>query len=112
MIDDSKHLREPELAPIAKEIEPQKKFDRDLIAKSVQEYSDKLCEQGLFSGAILVAVGDEIAVARYHSLDETRGVHFDEHTLFNSCSVSKLFTAISIHQLASLKKRGQEDTII
>lgn len=89
------------VSPFNKEIDTGQ--SKKVITK-IEKYASQMSEQGMFSGGILIAIGEEIVFQTYHSLDQSP---FDEHTLFNSCSTSKLFTALAIHQLA----KGEHPTI-
>lgn|GEM_PF-1702832 len=87
-------------------------LDRNSIESARQEvnhYLDQLEESGLFSGFVSVAVGDiEISRSIQTTQDQSP---FEANTLFNSCSVSKMLTAIAIYQLVQGGKIKLDETL-
>ncbi|MGW4113282.1 serine hydrolase domain-containing protein [Actinosynnema sp. NPDC004786] len=75
---------------------PGGEFDRHLA---------QLVEQDAFSGTVLVTRRDRTVLARAHGMaDKARGVPNGPDTLFALGSITKLFTATAVHQLA---ERGE-----
>ncbi|MCE7000406.1 beta-lactamase family protein [Saccharothrix sp. S26] len=64
-------------------------------------YLAQLAEQDAFSGTVLLSQGDRTVLARSHGMaDKARGIPNGPDTVFNLGSITKLFTATAIHQLA------------
>lgn len=97
-------------APLNIEKEP-KITELELIKKS-EELVKRICEKDIFSGAVLIAKGNQIlfeetcgeASKRFHVLNKI-------DTKFNLGSMNKMFTATAIMQLVEKKKLNVEDHI-
>lgn len=64
-------------------------------------YLTQLAEQDAFSGTVLLAHRGRTVLTRSHRMaDKARGIPNDPNTLFALGSITKLFTATAIHQLA------------
>lgn len=75
---------------------PGGEFDRYLV---------QLAEQDAFSGTVLLTHRDHTVLARSHGMaDKARGVPNGPDTVFALGSITKLFTATAVHQLA---ERGE-----
>ncbi|MFE9751266.1 serine hydrolase domain-containing protein [Saccharothrix saharensis] len=73
-------------------LRPGGEFDRHLA---------QLAEQDAFSGTVLLTRGDRTVLARSHGMaDKARGIPNGPDTVFALGSITKLFTATAIHQLA------------
>lgn len=84
---------------------------RGADAQRIDAYLTQLEEQG-FSGALLVARGDEVILSRGYGLaDRTRGVPVGPDTVFTSASVGKQFTAAAVMTLAQLGVLDVHDPI-
>ncbi|MEW1724649.1 serine hydrolase domain-containing protein [Streptomyces sp. NPDC093109] len=69
-------------------------------------------EAGTFSGSVLLAYRERTVLARsYGPADEARGLANGAGTLFALASVTKLFTATAIAQLAQAGRIFYEDTV-
>lgn len=74
---------------------------RTVVTKRIRELVDRGCKAEVFSGAILVAAGDDVllqsacgeASRRYHAPNRVS-------TRFNLGSMDKMFTAVAVMQLA------------
>lgn len=67
----------------------------------LDRYLTQLAEQDTFSGTVLVTRRDRTVLSRSHGMaDKARAIPNDANTLFALGSITKLFTATAIHQLA------------
>lgn len=80
-------------------------------ASSIDEYFTRLAAHG-FSGAVLVARGDEVLLRKgYGFADKKRGIPNRSDTAFNIASLDKQFIAAGIVRLEELGKLRVEDPI-
>ena len=87
----------------------------DFVAE-VSGMMDRICEQGLFSGSVLVAGGNDVILQ--HACGEAEPEADPEtHTLvdvgtrFNIGSLNKMFTAVAVAQLVEQGKLSYDDTL-
>ena len=75
-------------------------------------YLAQLADEDAFSGTVLLAHRDKTVLARsYRSADQARGIANGPDTVFALASVTKLFTATAIHQLAEQGKLAYGATL-
>jgi CubicO group peptidase (beta-lactamase class C family) len=75
-------------------------------------YLAQLAGENAFSGTVLVTHGDKTVLARSHRMADTaRGVANGPDTIFALGSITKLFTATAIHQLAEQGKLAYNATL-
>ena len=76
------------------------------------QFMNRLDAERAFSGAVLVARGDEVLFERaYGMADETRKLRNNSGTKFNMGSNNKMLTAVAIMQLVEQKKLALCDTV-
>lgn len=84
-----------------------------IIAEQVEPFINKLVKEDRFSGVVLVAKdGATIFEKAYGLASKEFNVPNNLDTRFNIASVTKMFTAVSIAQLAERGKLKYEDRII
>jgi len=85
-------------------------FDDAGAAQKLGHYIDKLSAAGTFSGAVLVAKGDQVLVAKATGLASKRfGVANNIDTRFNLGSMNKMFTSVAILRLVQDGKLKLDD---
>jgi len=83
------------------------------IVADLRIYLDKLAAQDRFSGAVLLAKGDQILFERaYGFANHAFNARNKLDTKFNLGSMGKMFTAVSILQLAQQGKLSLADTVL
>jgi len=88
-----------------------KASDQEWVA-SVGSYLDQSSSQDEFSGAVLLARGDQLLFEKAYGLaDKSSKAPNRIDTRFNLGSINKIFTNIAIHQLAAQGKLALEDRI-
>ncbi|WP_430456520.1 serine hydrolase domain-containing protein [Rheinheimera sp.] len=89
------------------------KLTRPQLVRQLADYVDRLAGRGVFSGAVLFA--DEQGVL-YQSASGMADLRFqvpnNVDTRFNLASMNKMFTAISILQLAQANKLSLQDKLV
>ena len=89
----------------------QKANDQEWI-RAVENYLGQSAGQDQFSGAVLVARGDNVLFEKPYGLaDRASNTPNRADTRFNLGSINKLFTNIAIHQLARQGKVSLDDKI-
>lgn len=84
----------------------------DEMVRLVRRRIDSLTEEGSFSGAILLARGDEVLLREARGLaNETWGISNRADTRFNVASVSKMWTAVVVMKLVEEGKLSLDDTL-
>ncbi|MGN3975349.1 serine hydrolase domain-containing protein [Tsuneonella sp. SYSU-LHT278] len=102
--------RDPERA--AADAFPRQKVDRDTLRRLVVNRLDALAQEGHFSGALLVAQGDEIVLREARGFaDAVWGITNTPDTRFNIASIGKMFTAVVILRLAEQGVLTLDDTV-
>jgi len=88
------------------------KLSPDQIAAETEALVERGCAAGVFSGAILVAHGDEVLVeAACGEADKRHHVKNDVDTRFNLGSMNKMFTAVAVMQLVDAGKVSLDDPL-
>jgi D-alanyl-D-alanine carboxypeptidase len=82
------------------------------LVRLVQRRIDALAEEGSFSGAILVARGDDILLREARGLaEQTWQIPNRADTRFNVASVSKMWTAVVVMKLVEQGKLSLDDKL-
>ncbi|MGE5179369.1 MAG: serine hydrolase, partial [Bacteroidota bacterium] len=82
------------------------------VVTALHAYVDSLARAGSFSGAVLLAKGDNVLAREAYGLASRRyGVPNRPDTRFNLGSINKAFTRVAIEQLAAQGKLSLDDTI-
>ncbi|NEX93347.1 serine hydrolase domain-containing protein, partial [Caulobacter sp. 17J65-9] len=82
------------------------------LARAVEAHAKALADEGLFSGAVLVARGDQVVFRRaYGQAEAAFGVPNKPETTFNIASMGKMFTAVAVGQLAEQGELSLDDTL-
>jgi CubicO group peptidase (beta-lactamase class C family) len=82
------------------------------IAAAIADHAKLLSDTGRFSGVVLAAHGDRIAVSRAYGLaDVASRAPNTIDTRFNVGSIGKLFTIVAIAQLAEAGRLALDDTV-
>lgn len=82
------------------------------IAAWLQDYLDRLSRADAFSGAVLVARGDEVVFAKACGLASRAWNQPNRlNTKFNLGSMNKMFTSVAIAQLVEAGKVSLDDTV-
>ncbi len=80
--------------------------------RAVENYLGQSAGQDQFSGAVLIARGDNVLFEKAYGLaDKASNTPNRRDTRFNLGSINKLFTNIAIHQLARQRKVSLDDKI-
>lgn len=83
-----------------------------LLVRNVSAYLDRLSKSDYFSGSILIAKdGVQIFRKAYGMASKRYKIPNQPNTKFNLASITKLFTAVAIAQLAEQGKLSFSDTI-
>lgn len=102
--------RDPERA--AADAFPKVPVSDDELVRLVRRRIDALTEEGSFSGAILLARGDEVLLREGRGLaEETWRIPNRADTRFNVASVSKMWTAVVVMKLVEQGKLSLDDTL-
>jgi CubicO group peptidase (beta-lactamase class C family) len=81
------------------------------LGKALDVYMTRISKQG-FSGVLLVAKGDQIAIAKGYGLaDRAQKRPFTTNTVFDIGSITKQFTAAAVLRLAEQGKLSPHDKI-
>jgi len=90
----------------------------DEFVAEVSGMMDRVCEQGLFSGSVLVAAGNDVVLQHAcGDVDPDPDSDPETHTLvdvgtrFNIGSLNKMFTAVAVAQLVEHGKLSYDDTL-
>lgn len=83
----------------------------DSVAEAVRRYLTVVSDSGLFSGAIVLARGDEVLVAEGHGWAREETERNGPSTMFSLASVGKVFTAVAVLQLAERGRLSLTDTV-
>ena len=82
------------------------------LPAAIEAHLDQAVAAGRFSGAVLVARGDQIVFARAYGLaDRASGRANTLDTPINLGSMNKMFTAVAIGQLVAAGKLDWQDTV-
>jgi CubicO group peptidase (beta-lactamase class C family) len=92
----------PELPPLT----------REAMARELRAFVDRLADADVFSGTVLVARGDELLFeGAWGEASRRYGVANRLDTKFNLGSMNKMFTAVSVMQLAEAGKLSLDDPL-
>ena len=82
------------------------------VSGKLSTYFDSLHEDQKFNGAVLIAKDGEILLKKaYGLIDALNNETLSENTGFELASISKVFTAVALHQLAEQGKLDYDDSI-
>ncbi len=82
------------------------------LSVQIDDYLQSLTEYG-FSGAVLVAINDEIILAEGYGLaDEANQIGITAETVFDTASLSKQFTGAAIIHLVETEQLQVDDTLV
>lgn len=82
------------------------------LTAELRAYVDRLARAGLFSGTVVVADGDEVLLSgAWGEASRRYGVENQLDTRFNLGSMNKMFTAVSVLQLAEAGKLSLGDPL-
>jgi CubicO group peptidase (beta-lactamase class C family) len=85
--------------------------DADIVAQ-IKGYVERLASRDAFSGTVLLAkAGKSLCRAAFGQANKDFGVNDTVDTKFNLGSMNKMFTAVSVLQLAEKGKLSLEDTL-
>lgn len=104
----------PERDPVraAADIFPTNAVNEEELVRLVRRRIDSLADEGSFSGAILLARGEEVLLREGRGLaDETWRISNHPDTRFNVASVSKMWTAVVVMKLVEEGKLSLDDTL-
>lgn len=91
---------------------PQKKLTQQELVQEIKKFMDKLAAADAFSGALLVAKDGKPIFKTVHGMaSKAYNIPNRLDTKLNTASVGKMFTAISIAQLAEQGKLNFTDTV-
>jgi CubicO group peptidase (beta-lactamase class C family) len=111
-INDLFVLPERDPARAAADRFPERPVTEQQLIGLVRKRLDALSEEGLFSGAMLIARGDKVVLREARGLaDASWGVPNRTSTRFNIASVSKMWTAVALLKLVEQGKVGLDDTL-
>lgn len=83
-----------------------------MIARQIVDYAGRLAERDLFSGAVLVARGNEVlAEGAFGLANRDFGIENTVQTRFNVASLSKSWTAVAIALMVEQDELGFEDPV-
>jgi CubicO group peptidase (beta-lactamase class C family) len=91
---------------------PQDSLTREQLVEETREIVRRRVENDTFSGAVLLAQGDEVLLTLAAG-EADKGLHVanDVETRFNLGSMNKMFTSVSIAQLAEQGRIGYDDRL-
>lgn len=85
---------------------------REAMARELRAFVDRLADADLFSGTVLVARGDDLLFqGAWGEASRRYGVPNRLDTKFNLGSMNKMFTAVSVMQLAEAGKLSLDDPL-
>lgn len=91
---------------------PEAPLSETELIRTLQEKVDDLCQRGIFSGALLVARGDQVLFERAcGEASKTWHVPNNPDTKFNLGSMNKMFTATAVMQLVEQGKLRLDDPV-
>lgn len=94
------------------DVPPAPPISQSEAVSKLKQYVQRLADEGLFSGTVLLAKGDEILYeAAFGEADMNHHVPSNIDTKFNLGSMNKMFTAVAIAQLAEQDKLSFDDPI-
>lgn len=100
------------LAPAADPAAPTRRLSDAEIAGQLRAYVERMAGRDVFSGSVLVARnGKPLYRAAFGEANKDFGVRNAVDTKFNLGSMNKMFTAVSIMQLAEAGKLSLRDTL-
>lgn len=89
------------------------KLTRPELVRQLSAYVDRLASRGIFSGAVLLADAQGVLYQNAKGMADLRfQVPNNVETRFNLASMNKMFTAISILQLAQANKLSLQDKLV
>ncbi len=89
------------------------KLNKQQLAQQLSAYVDRLAQRGVFSGVVLLADQNGVLYQSAKGMADLRyQVPNNTDTKFNLASMNKMFTAISILQLAEAKKLSLTDKLV
>lgn len=89
------------------------KLNKQQLAQQLSAYVDRLAQRGTFSGVVLLADQNGVLYQSAKGMADLRyQVPNNTDTKFNLASMNKMFTAISILQLAEAKKLSLTDKLV
>lgn len=90
-----------------------KKLNKQQLAQQLSAYVERLAQRGTFSGVVLLADQNGVLYQSAKGMADLRyQVPNNTDTKFNLASMNKMFTAISILQLAEAKKLSLTDKLV
>lgn len=93
-------------------IEPREPMDPRAAAAKLNDLIDRLAERDMFSGTVKITLGAEVLLEKAVGLASRRfDVPNAQDTKFNLGSMNKMFTAVSIAQLAEAGKLTLDDVV-
>jgi CubicO group peptidase (beta-lactamase class C family) len=99
-------------APAPTDAPAQPLLSDDELAAYLEDYLGRLTEAGLFSGAVLVAMDDEVLYEGAFGLaDRENEIPNQPDTKFNLGSMNKMFTAVAIAQLVEQGELAFDDLV-
>ncbi len=97
--------------PTPDEFTPHVKLSDSEIATQLNDYVSKLADAHLFSGVVLVAKPGGEAIVNRAVGKTTDGAAITPETVFGLASISKVFTAVAVSQLADQGKLSFDDPV-
>lgn len=89
------------------------KLNKQQLAQQLSAYVDRLAQRGTFSGVVLLSDQNGVLYQSAKGMADLRyQVPNNTDTKFNLASMNKMFTAISILQLAEAKKLSLTDKLV
>ncbi|HEU4564383.1 MAG TPA: serine hydrolase domain-containing protein [Gemmatimonadaceae bacterium] len=100
------------LAPASDPAAPTRRLSDAEIVEQLRAYVERMAKRDVFSGAVLLARdGKPLYRAAFGEANKDFGVRNAADTKFNLGSMNKMFTAVSIMQLAEAGKLSLKDTL-
>lgn len=94
------------------DLPPGPPLEREAMVEELRAFVDRLAEADVFSGTVLVADGDEVLFeGAWGEASRRYGVPNRLDTKFNLGSMNKMFTAVSVMQLAEDGKLSLDDPL-
>jgi CubicO group peptidase (beta-lactamase class C family) len=88
------------------------KISEAYLVNEIKNYADKLATNGVFSGTVLLAKGNQVLFSAAHGLASRRyDVKNNLETKFQIGSMNKMFTSVAILQLVESGKLNLNDPI-
>ncbi len=111
-IADVTMLQARDPAKVAQDAWPSGKVALEAVAREIDRRVQRLADEDLFSGVVLVARGDEVLYHKaFNFADAATKTPNRLDTRFNLASMDKMFTAVAIGQLVEQKKLSLDDTV-